>query len=286
MNKNFGKTLADTTKNNKRNWKETCKLLGKHKSEPALKLNESDLISQEIASDTYKSNELHIKVFHEKITRTLEECLNLGFCPLLVNCVNGNHPIQALKHGVASTEMDLLRITNLYDTIPENMYPIAQDELVYSPEVLLLKSSAGRILPKPMKFSMVSLTVVRNPNLIAEVIDGVPVNKYTHDSDRACMQRKIHSVFDLAVEHQKDCVIFSDFGCDNVGNPHHMVVDMFNQAISTHTLKYVFFSIYTRPEIKHDQVFLCFHKLIQRSAVSSFYKVEGEQELDWDDEDL
>jgi hypothetical protein len=270
--KSFGKTLTDDTKENKRNWKEVCKQFGKHKSVSSVKVPVDDLLSGESQKCNTK-----VKVFHEKIIKTLEECLNCGFHPLLVNCINGNFPLQSLKYGVAGQEFDVFRLTNVYDTIDEHMYPVHNKEIVYSPEVLLLKSSSGRILPKPMKFSMASLTIVRNPSLVSEIKDGIPVNGYKYDSDRVTMQEKIRAVFGLAIDKNIDCVIFSDFGCDMIGNPYHIIVDLFNQALDEFCLNYVFFSVHTKSEIRYDETFKYFHTHVKR-----YDEIDLDDELDED----
>jgi hypothetical protein len=262
--KKVSKVIESSTKNNMQIWRTTYKQLDNYKFVESKKLDITCLEEPNTISPVAIA-EMNIKVFHEDILSTLEACIDNGFNPLVLNTVSDNYPLDALKGGASGKEFDVLRRTNFYNTISEEMYPIKETEAIYSPKISLFKTAEYKTYPKPRKFAMITMVPVRNPRLISMRLDGKTCDNYENEKNEKAMQSKIDAVFHIAVAYKHDCLIVSDFGCGKEGNPIQKVIEMFNKNIQKRLIHYIFFAVHNDINIKRDEQFLYFHKLIIRT---------------------
>jgi uncharacterized protein (TIGR02452 family) len=261
MKKKITKKIENDIQNNIKLWKSTCKQMDNYKIVSSVK---EELSADEVVENTY--DELFVKVFHENIMDTLEAAIAQEFTPMLVNSANAQHPLDALKTGASGQEYDILRRTNYYNTITDEMFPIKETGAIYSPEVYLFKSSDNRTCPKAKKFSMLTLCPLRNPKLISIRTDGNMQDTYKEKHEETLAGDKIRLIFDTALKYNHDCIILPDFGCGKENNPLDITVRFFNENIRRSAVKYVFFSIKNENNMSRDGQFLYFHKNILRSV--------------------
>jgi hypothetical protein len=256
----MNKQLEADTRKRRLDWKNACRRLDDYSTSSGVLLTPDDIesLASELNAQGWELNEVQVKVFHENILTTLQTTLTYGKLvglPLLVNTISDNFPLDALKSGAAGTEFDILRATNLYSSMKEEMFPL-RETLLYSPGVTLLKSGK--------KFSCLTMVLPRHPKLISHRIDGVTKEDYENEKDREAIRDKIRAVFLVAHKYQHSCLIFPDFGCGSDGHPSQQITEMLNAEIELYRIKYVLISARKEEKISRDESFLALHKGIVR----------------------
>jgi hypothetical protein len=258
--KKLTKTLETGVKNNKQAWKEAYKQMDRYKSSSGKKISPENVNEP----GEGQCSRIEVRVFHEDILSTLEAVLEQEFQPLVINSCGENFPLDALKTGASGKEYDMLRRTNYYNTIGEELFPLKGNDVIYSPEVYLFKTPDGKTYTKPKKYAMLSICPLKNPRLISIRTDGKSQDNYENARDEEIMTEKIDLMFKLAVMYEYDCLIIPDFGCGREGNPLNKIIDMFNNNIQKGLIRYIFFAVQNESSIKKDESFLHFHKYITR----------------------
>ena len=141
----------------------------------------------------------------------------LGFTPLVLNMANASTPGGGVEHGAIAQEESLFRRSNYHLTLTPNFYPIAPDELIYSPNVHIKTEKPGGCY----------LDFVASAALERPVIPYSPTDRFT-------MQAKINHLFEVGITYGYDTLILGAFGCGAFRNPPGEVVQLFNQAIRTY----------------------------------------------------
>jgi len=218
---------TDIYARNRRIWHNTKEKMNDYKFEKARKIN---LKPEELIVDT----DTNVKYFNHDMFSVIFTSYDAGLRPLVV-MVSNNFPIDS-EFNLENYEYDLYRISNLYLTGIENLYPLALDEAIYVPCITVFKNPEGELLKDAFEISVLFVNCLKRPE--THTIDGKII--YRNEEDKEKTQKTIKAIFSLAVNYNYDGIIIDIFGrqCDH---PLHSIVNIFKTEIPRSNLRYVFF---------------------------------------------
>lgn len=152
----------------------------------------------------------------------------LYFCsqhlnPLVLNMASDFCPGGGVKSGKMAQEECLFRCTNAFMTHPPKWYPLEKMQVIYSPEVRIVKNSSFEVLTDQAKIGMIAVPAVRKPKLR---VDGTYCER-----DHDLMRQKIEAIFKIAILHKHDSLVLGSLGCGVFNNPPEQVADMFQEML-------------------------------------------------------
>ena len=146
--------------------------------------------------------------------------LNPVVLNLADNCFPGGH----VSMGSGAQEESLFRRTNYFQTLnlDTGFYPLRGTELVYSPDVLVIKDSKGYELIRYFKLSFIACPGIKKP----ELNNG----KFT-EKDRKLLKNKIRNILNVAFLHKHDAVVLGALGCGAWQCPQEEVAIIFKEVV-------------------------------------------------------
>lgn len=136
--------------------------------------------------------------------------------------------------GAAAQEESLCYRSSLSLTLKPEFYPIPESAVVYSPRVVIMRTSqeAGYKLMRGTEpnalpvVSVISSAALRHPELDATK------RKYKFPSEREHMKRKMRSLLRIAVREQHRRLVLGAFGCGAFNNPNKEVAEMWAEVFA------------------------------------------------------
>ena len=162
-------------------------------------------------------------VYEVKNQDTLDMALDFckdGLRPLVLNMASDYKAGGGVRSGKTAQEECIFRRTNAIMTHPAKWYPLESTDVIYSPEVWIVKNSKYELLGENSQsvVGMIAVPALRKPKLV----DG----EYQND-DRYLMTSKIESIFKIAIEQGHDSLVLGALGCGVFHNPPTEVVAIF-----------------------------------------------------------
>jgi uncharacterized protein (TIGR02452 family) len=156
--------------------------------------------------------------------------------PVILNLANDISPGGGIERGNRGQEESLFRRSNYFQTLNKSMYPIKYNELIYSPNVSIIKTLEWKYIHRPYKMSFIACPGIYKPTLI---------NEHLSTEDIQLLTTKIHFILQTALRHGHYTVILGAMGCGSWNNPPHQVAYVFKQVISEYygTFKHIEFAI-------------------------------------------
>ena len=157
-----------------------------------------------------------------------------------------------VENGAIAQEEDLFRKSNYFQTLNQNFYPLAMNEVVYSPLVYIIKDNNYRPCT-PMPVACLAVAAILNPKVIAD--NGV--KKYENFSDFQIMKKKIEMIFKVAIKHNHHNLVLGALGCGAFYNPPDQVAYIFKSCIEKYkyNFKTISFAILSGPGNNNFNVF-------------------------------
>jgi uncharacterized protein (TIGR02452 family) len=148
----------------------------------------------------------------------------------LLNMANDMCPGGGVVCGAQAQEEDICRRTTLYPTLHRELYPLNFDQVLYTPNVKIIKDGTyNRLLPNEWKKynidAVVSAAAIRRPTL-----NGNGTYRLTNDLNT--MRLKIKMVLQTFAVHNIDHLILGAWGCGAFGNPAGQVAQLFHEALN------------------------------------------------------
>lgn len=108
----------------------------------------------------------------------------------------------------------------------QKFYPVAPDEVIYTPDIYVFKDLRNRLYPWELCFwvSGIAAAAVRTPLLTD---DG----EYVNEEDKITMKNKMHAMIQLAVIQGYTDIVLSAFGCGAFRNNPYTVSTLFKEVI-------------------------------------------------------
>lgn len=171
--------------------------------------------------------ETRVQVTNETTLQAAQRLVERGLRPLALNFANGIEPGGGFLGGARAQEEVLCRSSALYATlVGDAMYqhhrgrplPDSTDWTIYSPDVPVFRTDAGRTLDKPWLLSFVTCAAPYAPAV------GQPAS-------RELLRGRIRRVLEIGRAYGHEALVLGAWGCGAFGNdPHHTASD-FREAL-------------------------------------------------------
>lgn len=205
-------------------WNDTKKYFEKHPREVpnSTKINIYSL--EEIKNDPNIVDQHVIEIINDDSFNLAIKYVSQGLNPLVLNMASNFKPGGGVASGKMAQEEELFRRSNAHQTHPYNWYPLEENEIIYSPEVTIIKDTNANNyeLIDEVNISMVACAAIRNPKLIHGIYSA---------GDYQLMSDKIESLFMLGIEKKHDSLVLGAFGCGAFHNPPDEVASIFSLMV-------------------------------------------------------
>ena len=153
---------------------------------------------------------------------------------MCLNMASKWKPGGGVRTGKVAQEEEIFRRTNAFMTHPRNWYPLEDENVIYSPEVHIIRDSSHNYLREKdcAKISMLAVHAIKNP----KVMESAFTCKYVSVDDCELMTAKIESIFKIAILHNKRTLILGASGCGAYNNPVDEIVSIFQKAIAKYAV--------------------------------------------------
>ena len=120
--------------------------------EPSIKYSWNDPILQNLKMTPVTSTVPRLYVINNDTFTLAEQMIEAGYNPLVLNMANAVQPGGGYRKGAFAQEENLFRRSNYYKFLDgrekKRLYPFADDEMVYSPNVSVIKDRFYNIIKK------------------------------------------------------------------------------------------------------------------------------------------
>jgi uncharacterized protein (TIGR02452 family) len=150
-----------------------------------------------------------------------------GLRPLVLNLANDRTPGGGVAHGAVAQEESLFRRTNYHRTLLPELYPLRDDEAVYSPGVTVFRASAARghrFVP-PWRLDFVACAGLRQPPTYRGRLGA---------EDAQAVARKARLVLQVTAAHGHDGLVLGALGCGAFGGPPAHIAEIFRDVLDAH----------------------------------------------------
>lgn len=156
-------------------------------------------------------------------------------------------------NGRTAQEECIFRRSNAFQTHESQNYPLGHYEVIYSPQVIIIKDSDYEMLKKPQVVSMLAVHAIKNPKLNGD--------EYKNADDKALMELKIESIFKIAIKHKHQILVLGALGCGAYRHAPIAVREIFKQNLAKYRpyFKKIVFAVLSR----NDNNFELFKELEQ-----------------------
>ena len=156
-----------------------------------------------------------------------------GFNPAALNHADDCMPGGCVDIGSGAQEESLFRRTTLCATLDRQMYPILDDEGIYSPEVVVLKKSEAEgwdLLEVRPRLGFLTVPGVKYPvcDYGPDLRHGEPTLK---KEDARRLSVKVRTMLQMAHDHGHDSVVLGASGCGAWKCPPRCVADVFAEVL-------------------------------------------------------
>ena len=160
---------------------------------------------------------------------------NAGCRVGLLNMASELCPGGGVKSGAVAQEESICRRTTLYPTLTQQQYPLMHDEVIYTPNVKVVKDRSHARCPQINIAGIVSAAAIRRPTLseFGEL--------YKFDSD--LLKNKIRMVLEVFEYAKMDHLVLGAWGCGAFCNPPKNVAAAFYEVLQDFYFENVTFAI-------------------------------------------
>jgi uncharacterized protein (TIGR02452 family) len=205
-------------------WKDTKKLfetkLNNLKVESSIKYYDKEL---NVVDMLKRYDKMEIEIKNEDSFTMSYEYLKDRYNPMVLNMASYICPGGGVKKGSCAQEEDLFRRSNYYQCLSKEFYPLKMNEVIYSPEVIVIKDKNNEKMKKGFKVSCLACPAIRKPKL--------EKNGEYNEEDLKIMDMKIDMIFKVGYFHNHDSLILGALGCGAYENPIEEVINIFNEKI-------------------------------------------------------
>jgi len=169
-----------------------------------------------------------------------------GFKTAILNLADDSFPGGCVATGSSAQEESLFRCSTLSKHIEMRFYPIRDNELLYSCDVVVFKDSIKnnyKLLDIPFSVDIISCPGLRHP-----MLDNGNLKK--DDIDR--LRIKVENIFQVAQKNGCESLILGALGCGAWKNPPKDVAEVFKEICVKYDglFKEVVFAILPKGEIQ------------------------------------
>lgn len=152
------------------------------------------------------------------------DCAFLYENPLVLNLADDIYPGGWVNNGSCAQEESLFRRTNYHLSLVKELYPIMDEEVIYSPKITVIKDSDLTPINGIKQIDFVACPAIKYPFLTE---DGL-----FEEEDHILLVKKIETIIQVANTYGHDTIIFGAMGCGAWENPPHEVANIFKTVLS------------------------------------------------------
>jgi uncharacterized protein (TIGR02452 family) len=155
---------------------------------------------------------------------------NLKIRVAALNMASSLRPGGGVLSGAVAQEETLCMRSTLYASLSPSYYRLPEDSLIYSPSILVFRSSSNTELPKSEWYytDIISCAALRTPDVVKDR-DGRWV--YEFGEDKEMMVLKVRLILQVAKEKGVTHLVLGALGCGAYRNPPEEVAKIFRRAI-------------------------------------------------------
>lgn len=228
---------------------EIIDILKSIKSIPSIKLN-TEFLEQELPvnPDHQMVVELENKTTISSVLDQVKEHKSIT----ILNMANAWKIGGGWLNGAEAQEEYLFRRTDLSNTLLPSLYPMLDDEIIYSPQICVIRDDNYNNLPEMIKIKCISVAAIKDPRIVHGELD---IDDYLET------YLKIKMIFHVAALAKSDCLILSALGCGAFHNPPEIIASIFAEHTSEYAgyFKKIVFAIKSIQDVNCEifqQVFL------------------------------
>ena len=148
---------------------------------------------------------------------------------LVLNMASMYKPGGGVLRGRTAQEENIFRRTNAFMTHPSTWYPLADNEIIYSPEIRVVRDSSYKFLKdKEYDISMIAVPSIKNPQVY---VNSEACECFRNASDKELVAQKIESIFKIAILKEKKVLILGALGCGAYNGPVHEIAKIFRKYV-------------------------------------------------------
>jgi len=183
----------------------------------------------------------------DSITAALQAVQD-GYRPLVLNMANEQQPGGGFLTGAQAQEEDLFRCTNLYRTLTEDLYPMHECEVIYTPKAHIFRDATYQTLESPVEVGFISVAATANP----PVVFGRLSRHVEHVTEQ-----KVRMTYHIGLIQRHDCLIMGALGCGVYNNPPRQIAKIFCKVTEEYAgrFKKIIFPIKSGPNNPNYDVF-------------------------------
>ena len=136
-------------------------------------------------------------------------------------------------NGSIAQEESLCMRSTLYAALDESFYRLPEDAAIYSPDILVFRSSDNADMPKADWFytDVISCAALKNPETILERKSGGERVVYEWQEDYERMLTKVRLILQIATDKGITHLVLGALGCGAYHNPTREVAEIFRKVI-------------------------------------------------------
>ncbi|KAJ5983442.1 hypothetical protein N7481_005541 [Penicillium waksmanii] len=200
----------------------------------------------------------------------------------VLNFANKTHIGGGFYTGSKAQEEDLCRRSTLIETLHPHLYPMDDDECIYSPSVFVFRENASKnhkimwtdrvnILPE---VSVISMAAEHGPTLNRARDD------YANASSRELMKNKMRLILRVAANSYHRRLVLGAIGCGVFGHPSKRVAELWLDVLSEEEFggwfETIMFAVWD-PKPPH-KVFKDFYGVLSGQSLWQYHDTEEESE--------
>jgi len=154
------------------------------------------------------------------------DCAFIYENPLVLNLADDLYPGGWINAGSSAQEESLFRRTNYHLTLVKQLYPISESEVIYSPNITVIKHNEQKnweIMDCFKQLDFIACPAIKYPFLKK---DGC-----LSEDDVEILETKIETIIQVAVKHKHSAIIFGAMGCGAWENPPEDVATIFKRLL-------------------------------------------------------
>ena len=160
--------------------------------------------------------------------------------------------------GAKAQEEDICRCSSLYHSLIRHKYPLGPCDLIYSPNVYIVKDATYTPLDNNnVKISVLSMAAIRNPPITKNATTSF--YEYAQKEVKDLMKYKIRMILQTANYHNLTHLVLGAFGCGVFANPANEVAHIFKELLDTEfkdSFAHITFALLEDPnDLKLNRVF-------------------------------
>jgi hypothetical protein len=157
---------------------------------------------QQCYSDKY--SKIKTRIVHDDIIDIATTYINKGYTPLTLIIGDQYFPGGCVQWGSGGQEESIFRRTNIMNTLVKDLYPIKDNEVIYSPNVSVFRLNESLNYDPCKSYTLDFITC---PNIYDQLLS---CGDYLTEKDKTLLTKKLELIYQVAYIYKYDVIILND----------------------------------------------------------------------------